>query len=461
MSPFHVGLDPELVFPTNSNGADEARTILELQRASEQPVQHATVAAEHTAPFQTQQISQPPVSKMTILILQNTMEELAQLVASFNSEPFEKYLISQAVLDSLDSLEEKKQLIEDKIARLQRVLDSKMAPLPAKQETSICEVQPNQGQSRQTGTALIPTHQKDRKRKLHNSLLSNINPQDGELPFRRVREEEFLHHCVPSECQQKLQDRLDARNEKEKEGKGTWKLNPVEFLSWCCYYIRWAYQNLPLTAHTICGKLLYIEFSKVYGERRGCSRMIGICPKNSLFTIKHIMMAARNAWQHELTDESLMVLLNPHPKTQYQHEQQIVCSPENRSSNDDEGTSNEDGVDPPRNDRHCRRHIVPGGHNCGVDGGAAGEKKRQRTAILQSPFVPGGDGGGVGGAVPWGGSVVGGGRGYLAASASGGGRGSALWGGSGEGHVSRDLVVAGSGGRVAAPAAAAAAVAYD
>ena len=56
------------------------------------------------------------------------MNELAEQVASFTSEPFEKYVLSQADLDSMDSLADKKEILDDKIACLQLVLYSKTAP---------------------------------------------------------------------------------------------------------------------------------------------------------------------------------------------------------------------------------------------------------------------------------------------------------------------------------------------
>ena len=45
----------------------------------------------------------------------------AQQIASFDSEPFEKYLIAEADLDSLDSLADKKEIREDKIACLEPI----------------------------------------------------------------------------------------------------------------------------------------------------------------------------------------------------------------------------------------------------------------------------------------------------------------------------------------------------
>ena len=65
------------------------------------PLQHNnafTAATQPVAPAQirAEQVSQPPVTQKEILKLKNRMNLLAQKVASFNSEPFEKYLISDA-----------------------------------------------------------------------------------------------------------------------------------------------------------------------------------------------------------------------------------------------------------------------------------------------------------------------------------------------------------------------------
>ena len=79
-------------------------------------------------PFPIAQVSQPPVTPKEILKLKIEMKALAQLIASFNSEPFEKFLISEDELGSLDELADKKEILEQQIAALQRVLDRKTAP---------------------------------------------------------------------------------------------------------------------------------------------------------------------------------------------------------------------------------------------------------------------------------------------------------------------------------------------
>ena len=66
-------------------------------------------AAQPTpTPIHVAQVSQPPVTPKEILKLKIEMNELAQQLASFNSEPFEKYLISEDELGLLDELADKK-----------------------------------------------------------------------------------------------------------------------------------------------------------------------------------------------------------------------------------------------------------------------------------------------------------------------------------------------------------------
>ena len=68
-----------------------------------EPLQHNNAFPADTqpvppAPIRAEQVSQPPVTLREILILKNRMNLLAQKVASFNSEPWKDYVISQAEL---------------------------------------------------------------------------------------------------------------------------------------------------------------------------------------------------------------------------------------------------------------------------------------------------------------------------------------------------------------------------
>jgi hypothetical protein len=358
----------------------------------------AAVAAFPAAAQPTQtpnhiaQVSQPHVTPKEILKLKIEMKALAQLIASFNSEPFEKFLISEDELGSLDELADKKEILEQQIAALQRVLDRKTAPaappqaqqetapLQAKQETSsrasysstyaatVRHVQPNQWQTQTNYCEQIPDR-KIRKQKLSTTVSSSpkadaaVSPAEPaedpveaaaetaellsslstSLPFRPLTKEDIIQHCLPPECKQRVDSRRTSQ--KEKEGHETWRIHPVEFLSWCCHYIRWA--KTQQKWRSISGTVLYREFTLVYGERgRGCSRMIGINPCANLFTIQEVMIAAQRAWGNEITDECVRKLLcKQHKNLDFQQEnrreQQSGDIDSNRSSNDDDGSSNE------------------------------------------------------------------------------------------------------------------------
>ena len=97
------------------------------------PLQHNNAFPAATqpvppAPIQTEPASQPPVTLKEILKLKNRMKELALQVASLYSEPWGKHALSQADLDSMDALGDKKEILDDTIASLERILHMKTAP---------------------------------------------------------------------------------------------------------------------------------------------------------------------------------------------------------------------------------------------------------------------------------------------------------------------------------------------
>jgi hypothetical protein len=137
---------PDFPVETHFLPAQTPDLALDLSVLSEvsdvQTVGHnnAFLAATHPtpAPLQTNQVSQA-VTLKEILKLKTKMNELAVKVASFTSEPFEKYVLSQAELESMVSPEDRKEILDDKIASLERILHSKTAPAAppqAKQETA-------------------------------------------------------------------------------------------------------------------------------------------------------------------------------------------------------------------------------------------------------------------------------------------------------------------------------------
>ena len=113
-------------FPLRSPELDGMETGSALPAAANSAV--AAAPQPTPTPIPIAQVSQPPVSKRDIVKLQTRMEELALRVASIYSEPWKDFMIKQDILDSLDDLEERKYILEEKIASLQRMLDSKTAP---------------------------------------------------------------------------------------------------------------------------------------------------------------------------------------------------------------------------------------------------------------------------------------------------------------------------------------------
>jgi hypothetical protein len=167
-------------FPLRSPELDGMETGSALPAAANSAV--AAAPQPTPTPIPIAQVSQPPVSKRDIVKLQTRMEELAHRLASFDSERWKNFVIKQDILDSFDDLEEKKDILEDKIAALQRMLDSKTAPaappMPQpKQETShvashsstyaatVLSVKPNQWQTKTNYCEQID----DRKRKMQSS----------------------------------------------------------------------------------------------------------------------------------------------------------------------------------------------------------------------------------------------------------------------------------------------------
>ena len=278
---------PEFLVDTHFRHAQTADLAVDLSDVQTWGHNNDFLAATHPtpAPLQTNQVSQasqPPVTLKEILKLKTKMNELAVKVASFTSEPFEKYVLSQADLESMVSLEDRKEILDDKIASLERILHSKTAPAAppqAKKETA-----PIMGPMHDAGYAstyaatvlskqAVPPDQRQTKTndcgqikdlKWNMPCRANYVPiwplndgpehepnadlqrsptsmQDCQLPFRRLTKDEYLRHCVPPHCQEKVNYRLAKL--KEENGKKSWKISPLEFLSWCCYYILWAYER--------------------------------------------------------------------------------------------------------------------------------------------------------------------------------------------------------------------------
>ena len=120
-------------FPSRSPELDGMETGSALPAAANSAV--AAAPQPTLTPIPIAQVSQPPVSKRDIIILQMRIEELALRVASIYSEPWKDFVIKQDILDSFDDLEEKKDILEDKIAGLEEILHAKTAPPPPRRRT--------------------------------------------------------------------------------------------------------------------------------------------------------------------------------------------------------------------------------------------------------------------------------------------------------------------------------------
>jgi hypothetical protein len=241
--------------------------------------------------------------------LQTKMQELAYAVAAPNYDTWKDHMISQTFFDSVPDYGQKKEILEDKIASLQRMFDSKTRPLQAKQEIG---VQREKGVQRETGA---PINELKRKLPSGPSLPQNnqeLPPQNNqELPFRFVAPEELLTiEEIPHECVAGV-NKVNARRAFLKNDK---KADPLVFLSSCCYYILSAIESGNAANHTISARFLRDKWKDLCnGDFMGCSLMIGV-GTDSLFTMQQVIKTAQNKWPDKVTAKAIREVMSLNPK---------------------------------------------------------------------------------------------------------------------------------------------------